>query len=102
MMVTNIGGQPGNDIVWKNVYSEQGGSYEMTIYCNSKYKRNEKTRDLHVLVNDAEQAVVNNLHSDEIEAIKVNVTLQPGFNKVAMNNTIFWAPDIDRFTLKKM
>ena len=102
MMVTNIGGQPGNDIVWKNVYSEQGGNYEMTIYCNSKYKRNEKTRDLHVLVNDAEQAVVNNLHSDDIEAIKVNVILQPGFNKVAMNNTIFWAPDIDRFTLKKM
>jgi len=55
-----------------------------------------------VLVNDAEQAVVNNLHSDDIEAIKVNVILQPGFNKVAMNNTIFWAPDIDRFTLKKM
>ena len=37
-----------------------------------------------------------------IEGIKVKVTLQPGFNKVAMNNTIFWAPDIDCFTLKKM
>ena len=102
MVVTNIGGQAGNDIVWRNVYSETGGDYEMTVYYTAKHLRTAKTRDLVVSVNGKALPALTDLHSETVQALTLNVHLEPGFNTVSMSNPYYWAPDIDRFEIKKL
>ena len=102
MVVTNIGGQAGNDIVWRNVYSETGGDYEMTVYYTAKHLRTAKTRDLVVSVNGKTLPALTDLHSETVQSLTLNVHLEPGFNTVSMSNPYYWAPDIDRFKIKKL
>ena len=37
-----------------------------------------------------------------LQTLKVNVHLNPSFNTISLTNPYFWAPDIDKFTLKKI
>ena len=100
MKVSYLGGRKENFAEWKEVYSEQGGEYEMTIRHVPK-----ADRKLEVCVNNEKRILLDSLSADEtqkIASITVPVHLKAGNNKIRMGSSFCWAPDIDCFTLKKV
>ena len=96
MIVGYLGGQPENYAEWKEVYSEKGGQYRMTV----QYTQGAG-RQLELTVN-GEKQVLKQLGDDNgLRTVTVPVTLKPGYNTVRMGNSYNWAPDIDCFTLSK-
>ena len=99
MKVSYLGGRKEDFAEWKEVYSEQGGEYEMTIRYVPK-----ADRKLEVCVNNEKRILLDSLSADEtqkIASITVPVHLKAGNNKIRMGSSFCWAPDIDCFTLKK-
>lgn len=87
-----------NDLQWRNVYSEEGGEYVMTL----SYVCGEN-RNVYVAVND-EEAVKLTLKSggwSTLKTTQLHVKLNPGMNRVRLYNTSGWMPDIDCMTLQK-
>ncbi|MFV0546751.1 MAG: alpha-galactosidase D [Bacteroides sp.] len=100
MKVSFIGGRKENYAEWKEVYSEQGGRYAMTIqYVPEKYRK------LEITVNNKKRANLEDLDSsttDPLSSITVSVRLKPGNNVIRMGSPYHWTPDLDGFTLKKI
>lgn len=98
MKVSNIGGSKENVAEWKEVYSEQGGEYDMTVYYSC-----DKDRKLEVSVNGAKTEVkgLNSGDKEKIESVTIPVTLAAGNNIIRMGSSFGWAPDIDCFKLSK-
>ncbi len=98
MKVVQVGGSEENFMEWKEVYSEKGGEYDMTIYYSC-----ETNRKLEVLINGAMTEIksLNSGDNDKIGAVTIPVTLAPGNNVIRMVNSFGWAPDIDCFKLRK-
>ena len=84
MVVRYAGGRRENSIIWDNVWSDQGGNYEITVYYTPA-----ENRRLDIYVNN--EKITGN-----------QITLHRGFNKVEMSSNTTWAPDIDKFELKKI
>ncbi len=87
-----------NDLQWRNVYSEEGGEYVMTL----SYVCGEN-RNVYVAVND-EEAVKLTLNSggwSTLKTTQLHVKLNPGMNRVRLYNPSGWMPDIDCMTLQK-
>lgn len=100
MIVSYLGGRKENFAEWKEVYSELGGTYEMTIRYVPK-----ADRKLEVCVNNEKRVLLDSLSADEsrkLASVTVPVRLKAGYNKVRMGSPFCWAPDIDCFTLKKL
>ena len=101
MKVGYLGGSKENYAEWKEVYSEEGGLYEMTIYYIPG-----KFRKLQVDVNHDKAVLFDQLEvegkEDRIATVKLQVELKPGNNVVRMVSPYTWAPDLDCFTLKKL
>lgn len=98
MKVSNIGGSKENVAEWKEVYSEEGGLYDMTIYYSC-----DKDRKLNVSVNGIKTELkgLNSGGKDEVSSVTIPVTLAAGNNTISMGNSYGWAPDIDCFRLSK-
>ena len=91
MKVSYLGGRKENFAEWKEVYSEQGGEYEMTIRYVPK-----ADRKLEVCVNNEKRILLDSLSADEtqkIASITVPVHLKAGNNKIRMGSSFCWAPD---------
>ena len=84
MVVRYAGGRRENSIIWDNVWSDQGGDYELTIFYTPA-----ENRGIDIYVN-----------GDKITGNRI--TLHPGFNKVEISSNTSWVPDIDKFELKKI
>lgn len=100
MKVSYLGGRRENYAEWKEVYSERGGAYEMTVRYVPK-----AGRKLEIYVNNEKKILLDSLSADEsckIDSVTVPIRLQAGYNKVRMGSPYCWAPDIDCFTLKKV
>ena len=82
--VRYAGGRRENSIIWPEVWSDQGGVYEITIDYDPAPMR---SIELYVNGEPADPASVN---------------LKPGANKVEITASTSWAPDIDRITLKRL
>lgn len=98
MKVHHLGGSEENYAEWKEVYSEKGGQYEMTIhYCSPV------NRKLEVWVNDVRHELLklNSGGEDKVAVVTLPITLKTGYNSIRMGNCFGWAPDIDCFTLDK-
>ena len=99
MKVAYLGGSKENYAEWNEVYSKDGGRYEMTI----RYVA-DKDRKLEVTVN-GKKTMVDNLNSDPkagLTSITLPVELNKGYNVIQMCSPYCWAPDIDAFSLKKL
>lgn len=99
MKVRYLGGSMENYAEWKEVYSEQGGEYEMTIhYCSPTQRK------LEIWVNGKrhESAGLFSGGEDSVATITIPITLKAGYNNIRMGNNFGWAPDIDCFTLKRL
>ena len=97
-IVSQLGGQKENYAEWSEVYSDEGGDYEMTVaYVPSK------DRKLEIEVNGT-KTMFKDLNTDPkagISHINIPVKLKKGNNVIRMCSPYCWAPDIDCFTLKK-
>lgn len=96
MKVAYCGGSPENYAEWKEVYSKDGGHYDMTIFYS--FGNNRK---LELTVNGRKQVLEELGADDNHSKITVPVELKPGYNVIRMGNSYNWAPDIDCFTLIK-
>ena len=98
MKVHHLGGSEENHAEWREVYSEKGGQYEMTIrYCSPV------DRKLEIWVNGMEHEMegLNSGGEDELREASCTVVLDSGYNNIRMGNRFGWAPDVDMFILKK-
>ena len=93
VVVTHAGGSRENSIVWKHVYSELGGSYQLTIHYVPAPHRN-----LTAIVNGKAYVVC----PTDAPTATVMTVLQPGYNTIELTSEITWMPDIDKIELKKM
>ncbi len=98
MKVSYLGGRPGNYAEWKDVYSSDGGEYDMTITYFT-----EEDRSLEIEVNGQKQTLKGlNSGGYSVPAdITVPITLKSGYNTIRIGRSDYWAPDIDGFTLAK-
>lgn len=95
-MLRYLGGKPGNYAEWKEVYSEEGGRYDMVISCFSA-----GDRTLEVWVNGVKTVVDSFRTAGEGEAsfASIQVDLEKGYNCIRIGNSYNWAPDLDCFRL---
>lgn len=98
MKISYLGGREENFAEWKDVYSVEGGKYEMTVYYSC-----DRNRKLEVFVNGEKIEIrdLNSGHKDKVDSVTFPVTLVAGNNRIRMGNSFAWAPDIDRFELSK-
>lgn len=93
-----LGQKATNDLQWRNVYTEEGGEYQLTI----KYVSGE-SRSMKVNVNgkDVSTLSCNSGSWSTIGSKVVNVTLEPGNNVVRLYTKSGWMPSIDCMTVKR-
>ena len=85
-----------NDLQWRDVYSTNGGEYELTIAFISGENRN-----ITVSVNGAKVKTVsaNSGAWDKVGTSKLTIQLEKGFNTIRLSNPSNWMPDIDYMEL---
>lgn len=96
-----LGNHPENWMEWRDVYSEEGGAYEMTL----RYVQWEN-RFIDYSINGNTSVRLDlpatELHSNTPAEKTVRIILKKGFNTIRLSNATTWAPDIDKMTLKKI
>ena len=87
-----------NDLVWRDVYSFEGGEYRLTIGFISGENRN-----ITVSVNGEKVQTVsaNSGGWGTVGKKTLTIQLQPGRNQVRLSNPNNWMPDIDYMELKR-
>ena len=99
MQATWLGSDPKNDLQWRNVYSDQGGKYNMII----KYISGE-SRNIVVNVNGKDVKILscNSGGWGTIGSKSLSVELEPGENVIRLYNksSSSWMPNIDCMTLR--
>ena len=85
-----------NDLVFRDIYSLEGGEYKLTI----AYITGEN-RNMTISVNGqkAETVSVNSGGWSTVAKRTVNITLQKGRNTIRLSNAANWMPDIDYIEL---
>lgn len=100
MKVSFVGGSDENYAEWNNVYSKQGGIYEMTVcYVPAN------NRKLEIKVNGEKALLPEELpgtKGEKMASVTVRVRLKAGNNTVRMGSPYCWTPDIDCFRLKPL
>ena len=86
-----------NDLQWRDVYSTEGGEYELTIgfICG-------ENRSITVSVNGVKVKTisVNSGAWNKVATRTLSIQLQKGRNTVRLSNPSNWMPDIDYIQLK--
>lgn len=97
MKVGWLGNRAENDLQWRNVYSLEGGEYQMTLCAAAK-----DARSIHVQVNGEDAGVVNVKTADwgTFASYKINVNLRKGENVIRLYNADSFMPDVDYMTLQ--
>lgn len=99
--VHHIGNRPENYLLWKNVYSYEGGDYEMSI----RYASMEP-REMTVSVGEKSFPRLKGLSSGDYtnkwNTVTVKIHLNKGANAIKLENKTGWMPNIDCMTLKKL
>ena len=89
---TWLGCSEKNDLLWRNVYSQEGGEYKLTIGYLSAENRN-----ITISVNGTKVQTVN-VNSGGWGTVgrrQVNIKLQKGQNTIRLSNPTAWMPNID-------
>ena len=87
-----LGGKDKNDLQWRNVYSQEGGNYKLTIgyICG-------ESRNITVSVNGKKVQTLS-VNSGGWEAVarrSITIQLLQGMNTIRLSNSTSWMPDID-------
>lgn len=94
-----LGNHPDNWLEWRDVWSIEGGVYDLTI---NYLQWNDRTVQLSV--NGGEPQTVSlpavQPNSNKMRSETVRVVLAPGSNTVRIANPSGWAPDLDYISVK--
>ena len=95
-----IGGSNANNYLeWRNVYSREGGDYQLTIgYISGE------SRSMTVYVNGKKVKTFSGCNSggfDKVGKKTLDITLEPGENVIRLSNTSGWMPDMDYIDVVK-
>lgn len=93
-----LGQSEQNDLQWRNVYSDNGGKYRLTIAYISGENRN-----ITVSVNGKKVQTVN-VNSGGWSTVgrrNIDINLEKGYNIIRLSNATGWMPDIDYMELKQ-
>lgn len=99
MTVKYVGGRRENYAEWKEVYSAEGGTYDLTLWYVP-----QAGRKLEICVNNETPQWVASAPvaaEGQLACISLPVRLQKGYNRVRMGSPYCWAPDLDAFTLTR-
>lgn len=108
VVVSNLGGEESNYAEWTRVYSNQGGSYRLTIYYlpgeKSKSPVGEREiddRQIELTINGVKTILTpkETDRSKGIQNIQTDIVLNKGTNTIRMGSSRTWMPDLDCFTL---
>ena len=85
-----------NDLVWRDVYSEEGGDYQLTIAYISGESRN-----IRIDVNGQRLSTIsaNSGGWSTVAKKTLTIQLQKGRNTIRLSNASNWMPDIDYIDL---
>ena len=93
-----LGKSSTNYLEWRNVYSQEGGDYELTIgYISGE------SRSMTLSVN-GKTVKTQSYHSGgwgTIGTKKLDITLEPGENVIRLSNSSGWMPDMDYISVVK-
>lgn len=94
-----LGHHPDNWLEWRDVYSLEGGDYELTLSYVTAEERN-----IAVSVNDqgARLLSVSGTSWTRPATVTLTVRLEPGSNTIRLSNASAWMPDIDCLRLRKL
>ena len=94
-----LGNSADNDIQWRNVHSDEGGTYIMRL----AYITGED-RTFRISVNDGTpiKTTVNSGGWSTVATESYNITLNKGNNVIRLYTNSGWMPDIDYMTLEKV
>ena len=87
-----LGYSNNNDLLWRDVFSQNGGEYNLTIAYMSGENRN-----ISVGVNGKRVSTIsaNSGGWGTVGTSKMKITLEKGVNTIRLYNTSSWMPDID-------
>lgn len=86
-----------NDIQWRNVYSETGGKYRMTLTYISGESRNVT---IEINGKTFKKVSLNSGGWGTKKSNSYDIELQPGQNVIRLYNKTGWMPDMDCMKLK--
>ncbi len=96
-----LGNHPDNWMEWRDVYSQDGGVYDMSV----RYMQWDD-RFVNVSVNGGEETRLDlpaiEPATNKLTEKTVRIVLRKGQNTIRLSNATKWAPDIDCMTLKKV
>ena len=86
-----------NDLVWRDVYSQEGGDYKLNVAFISGESRN-----VIVSVNGkrVRSLSLNSGGWGTVATRTTDIHLEKGFNSIRLSNTSNWMPDIDYIDIK--
>lgn len=92
-----LGYKEENDLRFDDVYSKEGGAYDMTIAFLTA-----EDREIVLEVNGEHVTtyVANSGGYNRVGTTTVPITLKPGANTIRMSNPYYFMPDIDYFDIK--
>ena len=91
-----LGKKNDNDLIWRDVYSQEGGKYTMTVAFISGENRNVA---IHVNGKKAKTVTLNGDSWSNVAKKDVVIQLKKGVNTIRLSNTDGWMPDIDYIDL---
>ena len=88
-----------NDLQWKNIYSQEGGKYEMTIAFLS-----EGSKNVTIEINgvDVASASLNSGSWKTVGKKSISINLHKGYNVIRFYNVSDRMPDVDYIDLKRI
>lgn len=93
-----LGAREENSLTWRDVWSEEGGEYNMTI----QYISGEDRKIIVSVNGEAVQTLtVNSGGWNTLSSVTLKVTLNKGDNEITLSNPESWMPDIDCMTLTR-
>lgn len=96
-----LGNHADNWMEWRDVYSQEGGDYDLTV-CYIQWE----DRFIDLTVGDADPVRVSlparEPHTNRLAEHTVRVHLEKGFNTVRIGNATGWTPDIDCIRLTRV
>lgn len=104
--VAFLGNHPDNYLEWRDVYSREGGLYDMNIRyipCGGRFVYIDINGKKNVRMEfPATEPGVSESDANKPAYITLRISLQKGNNTIRLSNPEAWAPDIDCMTLKKV
>ncbi len=92
-----LGMKAANDLLWRDVYSQYGGEYKMTIAFISGENRKI---DISVNGKKVQTITANSGGWSTVGTQTVHINLEKGLNEVRLSNGSAWMPDIDYIDLE--